>query len=230
MQKNDVRVMGTVAGLVVVCAIMPGFMDMFTYLTKTYPYAMSFIKFAVLATFGESIGLRITSGVYNRPGFGLLPKAVVWGILGLGIKAAFTIFATGVPFMLAEAGLPVAPTALKDGGLWRVITAFSIATALNCCFGPVFMTLHRITDMHIAETGGTIGGLLRPISFARFLGEINWNTLWGFVFKKTIPLFWIPAHTLTFLLPPHFQIVFAAFLGIVLGVILAVANKKKAPQ
>jgi uncharacterized integral membrane protein len=43
------------------------------------------------------------------------------------------------------------------------------------------------------------------------------------VFKKTIPLFWYPAHTITFLLPAGFQVLFAAVLGIVLGVLLSVA-------
>jgi hypothetical protein len=50
---------------------------------------------------------------------------------------------------------------------------------------------------------------------------------WNFVLKKTIPFFWIPAHTITFLMPADFRVLFAALLGIVLGVILAVANMKK---
>jgi hypothetical protein len=37
----------------------------------------------------------------------------------------------------------------------------------------------------------------------------------------------VPAHTITFMLPPYFQVVFAALLGIVLGVILALASTKK---
>ncbi|WP_321415721.1 Mpv17/PMP22 family protein [uncultured Desulfobacter sp.] len=47
------------------------------------------------------------------------------------------------------------------------------------------------------------------------------------MFKKTLPFFWIPAHTITFLLPPDFQVLFAAILGIVLGIILAVAGLSK---
>jgi hypothetical protein len=224
-------VLGAVVVIVAVCAATPGFLDAFIAVTAACPYVMSFLKFAVLATFGECIGLRITSGVYAKPGFGILPKALVWGVLGLGIKAAFTIFATGVPMALAEIGVPVSAATMKTGAfIWRAVTALCIATALNCCFGPVFMTLHRLTDMHIASTGGTVGGLLRPIPMGRFLGEINWTMLWGFVFKKTIPIFWIPAHTVTFLLPQHFQVVFAALLGVVLGVILAVAARQKGPR
>jgi len=50
------------------------------------------------------------------------------------------------------------------------------------------------------------------------------------VFKKTIPLFWIPAHTITFLLNPDYQVLFAAFLSIVLGAILAVADLMDNPS
>ena len=70
-------------------------------------------------------------------------------------------------------------------------------------------------------------GLFSPIDVAGILGRINWNALWGFVFKKTLPFFWVPAHVITFLLPGHFQVLYAAILGIVLGLILALAGKKK---
>ncbi|HRZ79119.1 MAG TPA: Mpv17/PMP22 family protein, partial [bacterium] len=43
---------------------------------------------------------------------------------------------------------------------------------------------------------------------------------------KTIPLFWIPAHTITFLLPENHRVLFAAILGVVLGVFLAIASLK----
>jgi hypothetical protein len=52
---------------------------------------------------------------------------------------------------------------------------------------------------------------------------MNWDVMWGFVFTKTIVFFWIPAHTINFLLPPEFRVLVAAILGIVLGIILAVA-------
>jgi prepilin signal peptidase PulO-like enzyme (type II secretory pathway) len=46
------------------------------------------------------------------------------------------------------------------------------------------------------------------------------------VVLKTIPLFWIPVHTITFMLPPHYRVVIAAYLSIVLGVFLVYSNKK----
>jgi hypothetical protein len=37
---------------------------------------MSFIKFSILATLGEVIGLRIKTGNYHQKGFGLIPRAI----------------------------------------------------------------------------------------------------------------------------------------------------------
>jgi hypothetical protein len=42
-------------------------------------------------------------------------------------------------------------------------------------------------------------------------------------------MFWIPAHTITFMLPVSLRILFAAALGIVLGIILALASQKGEP-
>jgi hypothetical protein len=66
-----------------------------------------------------------------------------------------------------------------------------------------------------------------PIPVGKIITGLDWKTQWGFVFKKTIPLFWYPAHTLTFMLPSNYQVLFAAFLGVALGVILAIANNKR---
>jgi hypothetical protein len=52
--------------------------------------------------------------------------------------------------------------------------------------------------------------------------KLDWKVQWNFIFKKTIPFFWIPAHTITFLLPPEFRVLFAALLGIALGIILSI--------
>ncbi len=188
----------------------------------------AFIKFAVLATFGEALGLRISKGVWNRKGFGLLPRAVVWGFLGVTIKAAFVIFATGTPVFLEYTGMKNAPELLSGSlNFGKILIAFSISVAINLIYAPVMMTLHKITDIHIITNGGKLNCLIKKIKFADNFKKIDWRVQWHFVFKKTIPLFWIPAHTVTFLLPSEFQVLFAAFLGIALGTILAVADLKK---
>ena len=189
---------------------------------------MSFLKFAVLSTLGELLGLRISTGQYLRKGFGVLPRAVVWGVLGMGINLAFIVFSTGVPAAAGYLGVDD-PAAIMAGPvtLSKVLLAFAISVTMNSIFAPVFMTFHKITDTHILATGGTLRGLFTPIPMGDIMQSLNWRVQWGFVFKKTIPFFWFPAHTITFLLPGEMRVLFAALLGVALGVILAVAARKK---
>ena len=191
----------------------------------------SFIKFAILATLGEVIGLRIKTGSYYYPGFGILPRALVWGFIGITIKIAFIIFATGTPVLLEYLGLNGATTALtgKISGE-KMMVAFCTSVAMNLVYAPVMMTFHKITDTHIIANGGTIKGFFSPVHFSEIFINLNWNVQWNFVFKKTIPFFWIPAHTITFLLPADYQVLFAAVLGIALGSILAFANKMETKE
>ncbi len=189
---------------------------------------MSFLKFAILSTLGELLGLRISTGSYIRNGFGILPRAIVWGVLGMCINLAFIVFSTGVPAAAAYLGVNN-PSGIMAGSLCiqKVLLAFAISVSLNSIFAPVFMTFHKITDTHILATGGTLRGLFTPIPMGNILQNLNWKVQWGFVFKKTIPLFWYPAHTITFLLPSETRVLFAALLGVALGVILAIAARKK---
>ena len=117
-----------------------------------------------------------------------------------------------------------APTWFAGGLSWgKLLVAFCISVLMNSIFAPVFMTLHKITDIHIQDTGGSLIRFFKPIPIGNIMANrINWQVQWGFVFKKTIPLFWYPAHTITFLLPGDFQVLFAAFLGVVLGLILSI--------
>jgi len=205
--------------------------EYYTTFNAEHGMITSFIKFAILATLGEAIGLRIRTGSYNYKGFGLIPRAIVWGFLGLTIKLAFVIFGVGTPLFLSYLGLEDASVAMKSSfSIDKVFVAFSISAAMNIIYAPIMMTFHKITDTHILNNGGTVLGLLKPIKFGEIISNLNWNVQWNFVFKKTIPFFWIPAHTITFLLPTDFQVLFAAVLGIVLGVLLAIASQKGAKQ
>jgi len=227
LKKNDLIFIGVLVLLFTPFFVSDSVYEFYKQFNKEHGMIMSFVKFALLATLGESIGLRIKTGHFNEKGFGILPRAIVWGFLGLTIKLAFVIFATGTPNFLAYMGVDGAVTAMKGGfSSVKLLVAFSISLTMNVIYAPVMMTLHKITDIHIIANKGTIGGLFSKIHFVKILKEINWDVQWNFVFKKTIPFFWIPAHTITFLLPPDFQVLFAALLGIVLGVILSVASMK----
>ena len=189
---------------------------------------MSFIKFGVLSTLGEMLGCRLNNGKYIPKSFGLLPRVIVWGFLGMGINAAMIIFSKGTPILMEYLGMTDAITSFTnaDFTLNKLWVALAVSIAMNTIFAPVFMTFHKITDAHIAIHGGSLKSLITPIPMAERFAQIDWNKQWGFVFKKTIPFFWYPAHTITFLLPTEQRVLFAALLGIVLGVLLAVATKK----
>jgi hypothetical protein len=65
------------------------------------------------------------------------------------------------------------------------------------------------------------------MDIAAILKNTDWKMLWGFVIKRTIPLFWIPAQTINFLMPEQFRVLIAAIYGIILGIILAFAARGK---
>jgi hypothetical protein len=119
-----------------------------------------------------------------------------------------------------------APEAMtSDFSSLKLLDAFTISATMNLTFAPVMMIFHKITDTHIIKTGGSVRGLFSPIPFVAIFKNMNWDVMWNFILKKTIPFFWIPAHTITFLLPAEFRVLFAAILGIALGLILAIKKE-----
>ena len=208
--------------------LVPAMYEWYLKFNKDHGLIMAMMKFGILATIGEMIGLRIKTGVYYAKGFGIMPRAIVWGLLGITISLVFYIFGKGVPVCLNHFSPLDAVSSMKgDFSAIKLFSAFCISAAMNLIYAPIMMTLHKITDTHIVQNKGKVGCLLKPIPFAKILSHLNWDVQWNFVFKKTLPFFWIPAHTITFLLPAHFQVLFAAILGIVLGIILAIASKMK---
>ncbi len=227
MKKHDFILAACIILFFLPFFLSPALYEGYKLFNNDHAMIMAFVKFAILSTLGEVIGLRISTGSYYKKGFGILPRAFVWGILGMGINLAFIVFSTGVPRFLASMGAGEAPVLMQLPFTWaKVGVAFAISVTMNSIFAPVFMTLHKVTDTHILATGGTMSGLFTPIPMGNILQNLNWNVQWGFVFKKTIPLFWFPAHTITFLLPSDARIIFAALLGVVLGIFLAIAARK----
>ena len=234
MKKADFITLFVVAAVICGFAFIPGAWPWFNTTTEAHGLLMSFFKFAILGTFGEMLALRIREGVYIRKGFGLLPKMLVWGVLGVVIASAMMIFKTGTVTLLDKGfhlggkanywffgDTPGVETPLTWG---KFFVALCVSVLMNTLFAPVFMTFHKITDIHVAETGGTLKGFFgNGLRIKEKMSQkINWDIQYGFVFAKTIPLFWYPAHTITFLLPGTYQVLFAAFLGVALGVILSI--------
>lgn len=176
------------------------------------PITVSFCKFALLATSGEMLVHRIKKGSYYNKQFGLLPKMIVWGFLGISIYFAFAIFSTGVTSLFHTGGIPL-------------LNAFLISIFINVIFAPLMMLTHHLTDLHITNEGGRFP--MKTFSPLNLLKSADWDKMWSFVYKKTIPFFWIPAHTVTFLLPSQFRTLFAALLSMALGLLLTIPNGNK---
>ncbi len=156
--------------------ISKNYFNFYESFNKAHGMIMSFIKFAILATLGEVIGLRIKTGKYYKKGFGILPRAIVWFFLGLTIKMSFVIFAKGTPAFLEYMGINGAENAINDKiTALSVLVAFSTSTALNLTFAPVMMTFHKIMNTHILNNGGILKGFFTPVRFSNIIINLNWD-------------------------------------------------------
>ena len=193
--------------------VIPASREVFESLTESYPYIMGFIKFAILATMGEILSLRIKNRRWKRP-TGVVYRAIIWGFLGIWITMVFSLFNSGVASLQAGGMLPG-----EAGGL---SLAFQTSLFMNIIFAPTMMGFHRITDTYVDKYARG----KRNIKLNGVVRDIDWEGFITFVLLKTIPFFWIPAHTIVFLMPDVYRIIAAAFLSIALGGILAFAAAK----
>lgn len=205
--------------LIISIFIIPLTRTGFENLTDNYPYIMGFIKTSILASYGELLASRILTGNYfSRKG--IIPRFIVWGILGMGFVLMFKIFSSGVIGAMSDSILPNVENQNFLGNLYR---AFMTSLIMNLIFAPTFMILHRITDTYIdLKNEGK-----NQIKTNEIIERIDWNSFFGFVIFKTIPLFWVPAHTITFMLPENYRVLMAGFLSIALGLILTFTKMKQ---
>lgn len=181
--------------------------------TANHPYMSGFCKFAVLATMGEFLSVRISSKKWEKIS-GVFYKILVWGIIGLLVTLMFTLFNIGVMGAVKKGLLPAG-----SGMLHTFLVAFYTSAIMNLTFGPVFMAAHRISDAKIEKAASG-----SKVKISEIVETTDWNGFIKFVVCKTLPMFWIPAHTIAFLLPGEYRILFAAFLSIALGAILVYAK------
>jgi hypothetical protein len=206
---------GVVIGFISILLILPTTRNLYIQWNSTHPYLLGFIKFAILATMGEILAKRIVAHSWKWDK-GLPYKAVIWGVIGVTITFVFSFYSKGVAAMVEGGTLPIFS---GWGGI--LLIAFYTSGLMNLTFGPVFMAAHRISDTLIDQK---INGSTIPIKES--IATINWGDFINFVVVKTIPLIWIPAHTITFLLPNEYRVLAAAYLSIVLGVLLSLARTR----
>lgn len=194
--------------------VFKGSREAFIAATSAYPLIGGFLKFGILASMGELLAVRVGSGEWKFASFFVL-RGVIWGLFGALITMIFTVYSTGVTALLAKGMLP--------GGESTLAFAFFTSFLMNTTFAPTFMYAHRISDMYLdlKAAGET------DLSLGNVVENIDTVTFWTFVVKKTVPFFWVPAHTLTFLLPGEYRVVAAAMLSIALGLLLTIAKRKQ---
>lgn len=217
MLRNDFTWMG-ILGSIGVILFYPVTHDFVITVTKVHPYVMGFIKFAILATMGELLGVRIVNGYWLCPR-GQIYRSCVWGLIGVISVITFSIYSVGVENAIKEGLL----FGTRNGSA-AFTTALWTSVTINVFFAPLLFFFHRITDTYLDLAEGNFKKL-RFIKIDEVARVADLTGFIEFILLKTIPFFWIPAHTITFLLPPEYRILFAAFLSVALGGILAFAKR-----
>ena len=175
----------------------------------TNHYVLSFIKFAILATLGEIIAASLRNKKITIPHL-IGYRMLIWGLLGVWIAFMMGLFANAMGSMVLK-GEEI--TFIK-----KLEFAFLTSLVMNTSFGPVFMVLHKHTDAYLDLLYEKTE---EKITLKRICSRIDYYGYFRNVIIGTIPTFWLPAHTITFLLPGEFRVVFAAVLSICLGIILS---------
>ena len=199
--------------------IIPASREVFEKLSADHPYIMGFIKFALLATSGELIAIRMSSGKFAKPAY-LIARIIIWGVIGVWITYMMKIFFLGSGAMMAAGLLPGGELATDSVG-YKLIRAFATAATMNLTFGPTFMAVHKCSDTYLALRAKNGKG----VKLSEVIDAVDWKRFVSFTIFKTVPIFWIPAHTLTFLLPSEYQVTLAALLSVALGIILNLKKK-----
>ena len=174
-------------------------MGWYLNLVSNYPIFTAIVQFAVLGTLGEIISKWIIAKKFHNPFtlFEILWKITEWGILAVLIKYAFVGYQGFLNALIDHHYLPE---------ITGIVRSFTLSIAMNLQFGLLLVILHRILDN-------------------LFKKDKNWDNIEKGLYS--LIWFWIPAHTITFILPKLYQIGLAALWSVVLGIILGFFNQKR---
>lgn len=210
---------GLVLVVISLFVFLPMTNQIFVKLTTNFPYLMGFLKTMILASMGEILVKRLRTGYYFKDP-GIYMKAIVWGFLGMAFVFVFPLFDGGIKTIFNNQII------FKNEFLNNLIYAFMISLSMNLIFAPTFMMFHRFTDTYIDFAEGKLKNI-RNIKFDQVINKIDYHFFYSFVIIKTIPFFWVPAHTITFMLPSTYRVLMASYLSIVLGVLLSLKKQEK---
>ena len=153
MKRRDiywVAAYGLLAAATVLLCVTGGF----AWFNAMYPYLAGFIQFSVYATAGELLSGRMLEGHWqiNRATWF---KSVSWGVGGLFVTLAFSVFSQGTQQAMAAGLLPGYGNALA--------LAFFTSCTNNLFFAPIHSALMRVCGNYAPGSG--LGGLERAGGF-----------------------------------------------------------------
>lgn len=215
MRRGDLM-WGLLLVFCVLLFVIPATREWILLRSAASPYLSGFIKFLILATMGDALGKRIVAGSYQID-LQLIQRGLVWGLIGCMVTLVFQVFMGGAGYAQTGGLLPFQENLIAQ--------AFFGSTIMNLTFAPVMNTFHRVMDLWIEARSKK-----QPTELASLLKKIDWVRFVTFNWIQVGICFWIPVHTVVFLLPPEIRVIVAAFCSIFLGVILSLAAKQAAEK
>ncbi len=175
-------------------------MNLYLNWVESSPIISAMVQFALLGTLGEIISCWIVTKSFKYPfTIGLtLWKMLVCAVLAIAIKYAFKGFAGFLESLIAADMWP-------EFAAGTLPYALSLSLMMNLQFGLFLVIIHRVLDNIPLHTKNW-----------KNLDHSMYSLLW----------FWIPAHTITFLVPDLYKIGLAALWSVALGLILGFYNSK----
>ncbi len=180
-----------------------------------WPFAAGFLQMSLLGTMGELLGGKLATGRWRLRGIRLHQRALVWGVMGVVFTVVFPLFSGGVDGLLAAGLLPGAASPLAVA-LWKSVF-------LNTVYSFPSMVFQKLAGAMIDR-----GRLCSRWPLVEAFTSLDWDAMFRVVGAACL-WFWIPANTVSFLLPPAFRVPSAALLGLALGLILGIAGRRTDP-
>ncbi|MGC9321166.1 MAG: hypothetical protein ACP5FY_02830 [Kosmotogaceae bacterium] len=173
-------------------------MKWYVEFVRDFPFISAMIQFSIFGTLGDYISVKIAGSKANFSFSLMVLKALEWAFLAIFIKIAFIGYEGFVSSLVINR---ILPQVFVESVLLNAITR---SLSMNLQFGVFLVIFHRLLDNLVLQTK-------------------NWKNL----DKALLSLmwFWIPAHTLTFVLPKDFQIGLAALWSFMLGLLLSLFSK-----
>lgn len=215
MKKGGI-IWGLVLAACIAILVIPVTHEAFMHFLGIHPYLGGFGKFFVLASLGDFLGRRVTTGEWFIPK-GVIWKACVWGFLGVCITLVFTVFMAGTEATMAKGMLPFAGS--------KIALPIFASFIMNVTFGPMLFIVHRMLDLFIDLKYEKKGG---KVTVTELVERNDWMSVVKIGWLLCQFCFWFPIHSLVFMLPAQYRVLASAFLSIALGLLLALARKPKA--